>query len=547
MTGSLIVAISVALTAWLLVWQVDAEMTRHAQAALEVNLRLAREILRVRGGEGPLRLVDGKLATPNGTTLDGDTAIVDKIRDIAGGTATLFRRDLRVSTNVRKPDGTRAIGTHLAPGPVYDTVILKGLTYRGAAEILGVPYFTAYQPLKDAQGRVIGILYVGVKKSDYLTLVRDVARNAALGGVALILLGGGALFLAVRHSFRPLDALRDAMAEIASGRLEATIPAQERGDEIGRMAQAVQVFKDQGIAVRAAAAEREAERQAKEARVERLAALTASFERQVGSMVDTVAAAANELKKTAGTMSGAAGAARAQAGAVAAAAQQASANVQTVAAAAEELSASVSEITRQVSQSTRVAARAAEDARRTDEIVRALAGGAQRIGDVVGLITAIAGQTNLLALNATIEAARAGEAGKGFAVVASEVKGLAHQTAKATEEIGAQITAMQSATQQAVEALQGIAGTIAELSTIAETIAAGVQEQGDATREIASSVQNAAAGTTEVTANIQQVSDTAAQTGAAAEEVLGAASELSRQAEDLTAEVRSFVTGVRAA
>jgi len=221
--------------------------------------------------------------------------------------------------------------------------------------------------------------------------------------------------------------------------------------------------------------------------------------------------------------------------------------VQTVASAAEQLTASISEISRQVLQSSRITERAVADARRTDTVVRALSDGAQKIGDVVGLITSIAGQTNLLALNATIEAARAGDAGRGFAVVASEVKNLAQQTAKATDEIGAQIGQIQTATGEAVEAIRAITGVIEEVSTIATAIASAVEQQGAATAEIARNVQQTAVSAHEVTSNIAGVSQAANDTGAAAAQVLSAAEGLSRQAATLTDEVNEFAAGIRAA
>ncbi len=270
-----------------------------------------------------------------------------------------------------------------------------------------------------------------------------------------------------------------------------------------------------------------------------------AFEAKVGTLVSMLSSGATELQATAQSMSATATQTNKQATTVAAAAEEASAGVQTVAAAAEELASSINEIGRQVAHSTKITEKAVGDARRTDTIVRALADGAQKIGDVVQLINGIAAQTNLLALNATIEAARAGDAGKGFAVVASEVKSLATQTAKATDEIGAQIKQIQGATREVVEAIKAIGATIDEVNVIASNIAAAVEEQGAATAEIARNVQQTAASTQQVTATIAGVSQAANDTGIAAGQVLGAASGLSQRAEQLTGEVNRFVAGVR--
>ena len=279
----------------------------------------------------------------------------------------------------------------------------------------------------------------------------------------------------------------------------------------------------------------------------RLRRIGQDFEVSVGHLVGSMASGSTQMQATASGMANTATRTNQQATTVAAAAEEASAGVQTAAAAAEELTASIHEISRQVAQSTKITGKAVEDARRTDTIVRALADGAQKIGDVVQLITGIAAQTNLLALNATIEAARAGDAGKGFAVVASEVKSLAGQTAKATEDIGAQIRQIQDATGEAVQAIKAIGATIEEVNTIASNIAAAVEEQGAATAEIARNVQQTAASTQEVTVTILGVSQAANEAGGAAEQVLGAASDLSRQAEQLTSEVSRFVAGIHAA
>jgi methyl-accepting chemotaxis protein len=279
----------------------------------------------------------------------------------------------------------------------------------------------------------------------------------------------------------------------------------------------------------------------------RMAALAQGLEASVGQLVGRLASGAGHLETTAKSMTCSADQTNDQATRVAAAAEAAGTGVHAVAAAAEQLSASVKEISRQVAQSSRVTSRAVEDAKRTDTIVRALAEGAERIGQIIELISTIASQTNLLALNATIEAARAGDAGKGFAVVASEVKSLASQTAKATEEIGAQVGQIQAATREAVSAIQQITSTIAEVNEISGTIAAAVEQQGAATAEIARNVQDTAAAAQAVTENIAGVSVAANETGAAASEVLTAAGDVSSQAGKLSEQVAHFLAGVRAA
>jgi len=275
--------------------------------------------------------------------------------------------------------------------------------------------------------------------------------------------------------------------------------------------------------------------------------LAESFEAAVGQIVDAVSSASTELEASATTLTSVAGHAQSLTATVAAASEQASANVQSVASATEELSSSIGEIGRQVHESARIAGDAVGQARATTERVSQLSKAATRIGDVVELINTIAGQTNLLALNATIEAARAGEAGRGFAVVASEVKALAEQTAKATGEIGQQISGIQQATQESVGAIQEISNTIEKLSGISSTIAAAVEEQGAATQEISRSVQQAAEGTQQVSANIADVQRGAGETGSASSQVLSAAQSLSGDSNRLKLEVDKFLNTVRAA
>jgi methyl-accepting chemotaxis protein len=369
---------------------------------------------------------------------------------------------------------------------------------------------------------------------------------AGIMGFAVVAAILAAMFL-VRSIAVPVKSMTEAMRRLAAHDMTAEIPARGRTDEVGQMAEVVQVFKDGMITADRRAAEQTSEHAAKEQRAVRLERTVATFEATARGMAGMLSSGATELEATARAMTGSADRTNQQASAVAAAAEQAGTGAQTVAIATEELTASINEISRQVAQSAHMAGLAVKEAQRTTTIVNALAQGADKIGNVVGLITDIAGQTNLLALNATIEAARAGDAGKGFAVVASEVKSLANQTGRATEEIGAQITQIQAATREAVAAIREIAGSIEQVSAIATSIASAVEEQGAATADIARNVQQTASAAQDVTMNISGVGQSANDSSAAASEVLSAAGELSKQAERLSSEVNTFVSDVRAA
>ena len=364
--------------------------------------------------------------------------------------------------------------------------------------------------------------------------------------IAAVLIGIAAAWIISAGISRPVRAITSAMESLAGGDTEISIPGRDHKDEIGAMAGAVQVFKENAIGrIRLEREAEEAKARAQREKVEAMNVLADEFQSSVGGIVESVSAAASEMEASAENMTTTAKQTSRQAAAVAAASEQASANVQTVSAAADELSASIAEISRQVAQSVEIARTAVTEANRTNDTVKSLADSAQRIGEVVDLISDIAEQTNLLALNATIEAARAGDAGKGFAVVANEVKSLASQTARATEEIGAQITDIQSATGEAVGAIAGIGNVIEQLNDIAAAIAAAVEEQGAATQEIARNVEEAARGTQDVSTNIGGVNVAADETGAGASQVLSAAGELSHQASTLRTKVEDFVASVR--
>jgi methyl-accepting chemotaxis protein len=351
-----------------------------------------------------------------------------------------------------------------------------------------------------------------------------------------------------RGVIQPITRMTRVMERLAGGELESEIPSLGRKDEVGAMAGAVQVFKENALRVRAMEAEQAVS--ARKAEADRKAAMLEvadGFEKAVGNVIRTVSSASSEIEAAAGSLTRTAETTQQLSATVAAASEQSSSNVQSAAAASEEMASSVSEIGRQVMQSQKISYAAVEQAERTNIRISELSQSANRIGEVIKMITAVAEQTNLLALNATIEAARAGDAGRGFAVVASEVKALSAQTAKATEEIAAQVTQMQSATEHSVSAIREIGSTIAQISEISTAIAAAVEEQGAATQEIARNVQHAAQGATQVTGSIADVNRGAADTGSAAEQVHGLAVSLSAQSSHLSKEVENFLHKIRAA
>jgi methyl-accepting chemotaxis protein len=461
----------------------------------------------------------------------------------------------RMRTSVSDPEAAQLIGQ-----------------FHGAHEKMGEAYRRGLQTLKDSgfdsaagDAAVAGIdraptELLGKAKERFIAVADREAKQAAEGAqrtawiVSLVLafsaIAGAAIFMiaAQRSISQPLMRVVDSLSELAGGNTATEVRGQERGDEIGKVASAIQILKDKMIeADRMKADQAAAELRTAEQRKSDMARIADDFENAVGQIVETVSSASKELETAAGVLASTAEHAQELSSSVAGSSEKASANVQSVAAATEQLSSSVSEIGRQVQETARIAREAVGEARATTEHVGGLSKAASRIGDVVQLINNIAGQTNLLALNATIEAARAGESGRGFAVVASEVKALAEQTSKATGEIGQQIADIQAATNQSVGAINHISGTIEQLSEISATIAAAVGQQGSATLEISRSVQLAATGTQQVSASIVDVERGANETGSASSQVLSAARALTSESQRLKSEMGRFLGTVRSA
>jgi methyl-accepting chemotaxis protein len=508
-----------------------------------VNMGVAWEVVHSVGTDFVVH--DGQLLVGD-TVLNDNTAVVDRIQALVGGTATIFLGDLRIATNVKTSDGRRAVGTRLAAGPVHDAVIGQHRSYLGTADILGRSYYTRYDPILDKSGSVIGVLFVGLPQSDFLAIVDRLTNRIIVFAAIVTLVLGTPLFLVLRGDLRALNQVQQALQAVSRGSLSADVPHLSRADEIGAMATAVQVFKDNAVerATLRRAHEEEQQRAAQE-RAQSMTAVSDTFETTVNAKVAAVAQVSQDINDTAMAMaqrSQTSGGRSLKVGEAAAISTERAADA---ADATRQLSQAVDEIARQVAHSGDVSGQAVDEVNAMAQRMGGLTEAVKTIGAVVKLINDIASQTNLLALNATIEAARAGDAGKGFAVVAGEVKNLANQTAKATDDIARQISAVQGSTEEMAASIEAVVGTIHSLDTISAAIAEAVRQQEGMTRSIADNIEAVAEQARAVSASVSTLSRSSAQACAGTVRVVWSADDLKTAVQELHAEAATFIDHVR--
>ncbi|MBR0778784.1 Cache 3/Cache 2 fusion domain-containing protein [Bradyrhizobium diazoefficiens] len=552
----LLIAMNTALVVGAGYWSLTSAFNDRALRDIEVNLRtLALAFAEI--------VPDAKITMRNGTVAQAeipampgfkDHSIVDRAVSYVGGNATLFVFDdasgqfVRRSTNVKKENGDRAVGTQLAADHPGQAALRRGDAYKGPATLFGKTFMTAYFPVVNASRKVVGILYVGIPMEQFESMLAQAISSMALAAGLAALLVLVLSLLIVRRVTRPLTSVTHSLTALANGQSDVAIDCEDRADEIGEIARTVAVFKsnmlerarmrsEQAAATSAAAEQRKAE----------LRHFVEEFRGSVGGILERVLTSSGEFERTAQQLTDTARSTAELSAQSAGASEDASEHVRSAASASDELSQSIAEITRRVQESNEISAEAVRQAAATDQRIAQLSEAGARIGDVVKLITSIAEQTNLLALNATIEAARAGDAGRGFAVVAQEVKTLAGQTAKATDEISSQIASMQLATEESVAAVKGIGQTIERISGIAGSISAAVEQQRSATQNIAASVRAAASGTADVAVNVRHAAKGASETGETSSRIFASAKTLSGDSLSLKAEVDGFLDRVHAA
>ena len=554
--AAFVIALNTALVVGAAYWSLSSDFNARAKRDIEDNLRTLALTFTEVFPDAKVTLQDNIVRRVEIAKFPElkDHGIVDRAVGYVGGNATLFAYDdagdqfVRRSTNVKKENGERAVGTHLAADHPGQALLRHGQAYTGPVNLFGKSFMTTYFPVTNPAGKVIGILYVGIPMAQLDAMLTQAMRTMimAAGFAALLVLC--LTLVVVRRVTKPLAAVTHALTAIAEGRSDVAIDCDDRGDEIGEIARSLAVFRsasserrrmreEQVASIEAAAEQRKAE----------LRRFVDGFQDSVGGIIDHVLSSSGEFEREARQLTQTARATADLSGQSAGASEAASEHVRTAAAASDELSGSIAEIGRRVRESNEIAAEAVKQASATDQRIKELSEAGARIGDVVKLITSIAEQTNLLALNATIEAARAGDAGRGFAVVAQEVKTLAGQTAKATEEISSQIANMQTVTQESVDAIKAIGHTIERINGIATSISSAVEQQRAATQNITQSVRSAASGTAEVVNTVRSAARGADETGESSNKMFASAQSLSGESLRLKAEVDKFLDGMRAA
>jgi methyl-accepting chemotaxis protein len=556
LSAALLIAINAALLVGAGYWSLTRDFNGRAVRDIDLSLRTLALAFGEAYPDAKISIRDGvveRVEVPRMPEFS-DHRIVDRATSYVGGNATLFVYDdaanqfFRRTTNVKKENGDRAVGTQLAADHPGQAILRRGEAYKGPAILFGRRFYTAYQPVFDPAGKVVGIIYVGTAMAELDGMLWQAMDAMAIAaGIAALLALVATAFL-VRRVTKPLKAVAETLTVLAEGRTDVEVQYADRHDEIGVIARTIDIFKTNRIERRQLEAERSnAEKSANERRKAELNQFVEDFRTKISGIIEQVMSSSGRFEKDAEQLSLTAHATAEMSGQSAGTSRQASEHVRSAANASNELSQSIVEISRRVQDSNNVAAEAVKQATATDERMAELSAAGDRIGDVVKLITSIAEQTNLLALNATIEAARAGDAGRGFAVVAQEVKTLAGQTAKATDEISSHIVNMQRATGESVDAIKAIGLTIERISEITGAISSAVEHQGEATQNIAHDVEAAAGGTVDVAENIERVAQGASETETTSSRMLQSAKGLSEVSVHLRDEVEKFLDSVRAA
>jgi len=554
--AAILIAANTALVVGAGYWALTNEFAERARADIEINLRTLGMAFAEADLNMKVTVKDGQVTRAEIRAMPEfkDHTVVDRTTSYVGGVATLFVYDdaskqfIRRTTNLKKENGDRAVGTQLAADHPGQAVVRKGEAYKGPAMLFSQRYYTAYYPIFDSAGKTIGLLFVGIPMAQLDGMLNHAMTMMAIAACFAALLILMLTMLVVSRVTKPLKSVTGSITAIAGGDLDVRVFHHERHDEIGAIARTIRVFRNNAIERKKLEDESAGnEVRSAEQRKADQARFVAEFQAAIGGVIDNLMGSSRQFEQVAGRLTETARSTAGLSGQSADASEQASQHVRSAATASDELAASISEIGRQVHESSNIAGDAVKQATATNQRMAELTKAGDRIGDVVKLITSIAEQTNLLALNATIEAARAGDAGRGFAVVAQEVKALAGQTAKATDEISSHIANMQSATQESVDAIKAIGTTIERISEIATAISAAVEEQGAATQNIAQSVQAASKWTSEVATNIGHVARDAGETGQASDEMLKSAKTLSGESLHLKSEVGRFLDGMKAA